>query len=143
MASSGVCVEQGWHWTPKYTQLPRSVHVHKVETVKQSGPWGSLCRYVHEESQTKTVNSGQGRFSSLMAIMYLLKWLCFYSSGKTVTLWNSNFQIKFDIEGRGQSTPRQYGKQYGFNQVVLPISQNIFPSSITFDGDFILISSKL
>ena len=37
--------------TPKCPQLPRSICVQHVETVKQSGPWNSLGTWAHAEDR--------------------------------------------------------------------------------------------
>ena len=59
-----------------------------METVKHSGPWGRL-----------------GRWSSLMgmmAIMYLLGWLCIYSGGQTrhneIWLLKLNLTLTFNLK---------------------------------------------
>ena len=53
-----------------------------------------------------------------MAVMYFLKWQVYYSGGETGQNEIFTFEIKFDLEGQGQSYPK-----------TIEISINVFFSS--------------
>ena len=73
--------------TPKYPRLPTSIYVQHVETVKQLGPWNSLCIWAHaEDGGCETVrHRKQSKYSCLFGgyrvVMY-------FQLGKT---WKFDF----------------------------------------------------
>ena len=103
---------QEWHEMLKYPWLPRLVSMQRDEPVKHwdhEGVW--VDKYVQRMETMKQLGpwSSQVRWSSLMAIIYLLWWFCFNAGRQTRHNEIFTFKFKFYPGGQDKSTFKTLG----------------------------------
>ena len=87
---------------PNYPRLPRSIYIQRTETEEQSGLWSIL-----EIAPSKTIWISTKSFCTSGLNLVILAWIGYREDKLKAQNWvKSDFEVKFDLVGHGQSPPK-------------------------------------